>query len=101
MAHVIWAEQAKNDLKEIYTFLRRDSEEYAEALTDRLFWSTDRLEQFPSSGRMIPEFRSRNLREILVENYRILYELSGNTVQILAVIHSRRNLRKATKGRVK
>lgn len=101
MAEIIWTEQAKTDLKEIFAFFQRNSEDYAGALTDKLYYSTDRLQEFPSSGRMIPEFHAPHLRELIVENYRILYEVSGNTVQILAVIHSRRNVRKATRGRIK
>lgn len=58
MTEIIWTEQAKTDLKEIFAFFQRNSEDYAGALTDKLYYSTDRLQEFPSSGRMIPEFHA-------------------------------------------
>ncbi len=67
---------------------------------DKLYWSTERLNDFPLSGRNIPELRLPHLREIIAENYRILYEIQEQTVNILAVIHSRQHLRKALKKRI-
>jgi plasmid stabilization system protein ParE len=72
----------------------------AVALVDKLYWSTERLNDFPLSGRNIPELRLPHLREIIAENYRILYEIQEQTVNILAVIHSRQHLRKALKKRI-
>jgi len=47
---------------------------------------------FPEMGRIVPEYRRPNLRELLFQNYRIVYRLTGDEVQIVAVVHGVRLL---------
>jgi len=44
------------------------------------------------SLREVPELIDAGLREVIVGNYRVIYRLVGNTVEILTVIHSRRKV---------
>ena len=46
-----------------------------------------RLERFPDSGRVIPEFPELPYREVLVAPYRFFYRLEGRVVWIVAVWH--------------
>ena len=48
------------------------------------------LAQFPDLGRIIPEFQRPEIREILVEPYRIPYRRDDAQVTVLAVLHDRR-----------
>lgn len=52
--------------------------------------STDRLKEFPRIGRVIPELQNPDLREILVDGYRIMYQLDGPHVNVFAVYQSQR-----------
>lgn len=54
--------------------------------------ATDRLRDFPMSGRQLLEGQDPNLREVIVENYRLIYDVKPNAVRILAVIHGAQNL---------
>jgi toxin ParE1/3/4 len=47
-----------------------------------------RLEEFPESGRYLPEFPDLPYREIIVRPYRFFYRVKGKTVWIVAVWHS-------------
>jgi toxin ParE1/3/4 len=49
-----------------------------------------RLEKFPLSGRIIPEFPDLDYHEIIVSPYRFFYRLEGGTVWIVAVWHGAR-----------
>ncbi len=49
--------------------------------------SLRRLEAFPESGRMIPEFPELPYREVIVTPYRFFYRVSGENVWIVAVWH--------------
>ncbi len=40
---------------------------------------------------MVPEVGSQSVRELFVHRYRLLYELRGDLVVILAVIHGARD----------
>jgi toxin ParE1/3/4 len=43
----------------------------------------------PLSGRIVPEFEEINIREVIKDNYRIIYRiLSVTEVVILTVFHS-------------
>ena len=43
-------------------------------------------------GRRVPESASRELRELIVERYRIIYRIAGDQLQILTVIHGSRDV---------
>ena len=61
----------------------------AERVVDGLFDATARLETFPLSGRNVPEFTERSdLREIIFEQFRIVYKVSESHVDILTVRHT-------------
>lgn len=54
MAVVKWTEHARDDLREVFDFIARDSPRAAEALFERILRATERLESFPESGRKSP-----------------------------------------------
>ena len=92
MAHVTWTEQAIDDLDSVCLFIARDAPRYAELFAARVFRTTERLEQFPRSGRVVPELGQDEIREIIVHGYRIIYRLLADEVQILTVHHGARLL---------
>jgi plasmid stabilization system protein ParE len=47
-----------------------------------------RLEDFPASGRIIPEFPDLPHREVIIKPYRFFYRVEKSTVWIVAVWHS-------------
>jgi len=53
------------------------------------------LKQFPERGRVVPELERQNImnyRELIEENYRIIYSIESNSVIIHSILDSRRNL---------
>ncbi len=46
-----------------------------------------RLERFPGSGRILPEFPDLPYREVIVAPYRFFYRVAGQTIWIVAVWH--------------
>jgi plasmid stabilization system protein ParE len=57
----------------------------------RLIEATERLKEFPLSGRIIPEIKDPLCREIIYKNYRIMYQIHAKNVWITGVIHGARN----------
>jgi toxin ParE1/3/4 len=92
VARVTWTEQALENLDAICLFIARDAPRSAELFAARIFRVTDRLEQFPHSGRVVPEIDRQDIREVIVHGYRIIYRLSPEAVQILTVHHGSRLL---------
>jgi plasmid stabilization system protein ParE len=52
--------------------------------------ATERLAVFPRSGRVIPEKGRDDLREVVVQGYRVFYRLVEDSVVILAIHHAAR-----------
>ena len=91
MAKVIWSPQALEDLESIFTFIARDSADRAALFIERIIESTDRLQDFPSSGRIIQEIKKEECREIVYGSYRIMFEIKGEYIRSAAVVHSARD----------
>ena len=89
---ILWSPLAVDRVSEITEYIANDSPNAANQWVDSLFQSIERLEQFPQSGRMLPEFNNPKLREILFGQYRIIYRIEGNTVSILTVRHGKQIL---------
>lgn len=61
-------------------------------MVEKVVDSTDRLKEFPESGRIVPEIDDTSIREIQVPPYRIIYEIMTDKISVLAVIHGRTKL---------
>jgi plasmid stabilization system protein ParE len=95
VATIRWTLRAQLDLQEIRNFAARSSPQNARALGEYILTPVRRLEDFPRSGRILPGFDERGLREVLANPYRILYIIrAGEVVEIQAIYHSSRNLRR-------
>ncbi len=94
MAQIIWTEPALSDLNAIAEYIALDKPSAATNLVQKVFSSTDRLEQFPESGRKPPEFKKSKYLEIIVNPCRIFYRIEGDNIYILYVMRSERKLRK-------
>ena len=90
MAQIIWTEPALSDLDGIAEYIALDKQSAAIKLVQKVFSSTERLEQFPESGRRPPELQKSRYLEILVNPCRIFYRIEGDKVYILHVMRSER-----------
>jgi len=92
MKKLIWTEPAVDDLQGIFDFISKDSEYYARIFISKLMDTTEKLIQLPEIGRMVPEYNRKDIRELIFQNYRIIYKLEENRILILTVIHGKRDL---------
>ena len=90
---VRWTLHSLEDIDNIAEFIAKQSLFYAQVQTERFFQRAIVLEQFPESGRIVPELNSPEIRELIEGNYRIIYKVvSIKRVDILTVYHSNRLL---------
>ena len=84
---VKWSRRAKRDLLSIGDFIARNSPEIARRFTQKLVDRAKQASRFPDSGRIVPEYGQRNLRELIEGNYRIVYEVDRKrrSVTVLTV----------------
>ena len=59
-------------------------------MVERIVEAVGRLEDFPLSGRVVPELEDEAFRELLWGNYRIVHRVTMDLVEILTVFHGAR-----------
>lgn len=91
---IIWSPNALKDIEDIAEFIARDSVYYAESTVQKIFEAPQPLKQHPKAGRVVPEIGGESIRELFVFQYRVIYEIKVETVNILTVIHGKRILHK-------
>jgi len=59
----------------------------ANLFVERVATATERLAEFPRPGRVVPEIGVQEIREVIVQSYRVIYQVVGEEVEILTVHH--------------
>ncbi len=90
---VNWAFSALEMLAELHEYLGESSEKSADKYIDGIYKSVKKLENHPESCAPCKnqKLRDNGYRCCKFKNHLIIYEFSNNVVDILAVIHSKRN----------
>ena len=91
---VIVSKYAKEDLREIISYYQSLSPAYVEKTISEFEKNILSLKDFPKSGRIVPELAKQgieNFRELIQGYYRIIYEISNDTVNVHAIIDGRRD----------
>ena len=89
---VIWSSKAVEDVDSIATYIARDSPSYAAAVVRQILDATNQLEDNPLTGELIAEGDSITLRDQPAYTYRVIYQVDGDTVIVVAVVHTKRLL---------
>jgi len=84
---VRWSDRVLRDMAEIFDYISADSEEAAMRVSERIFASVERLAVMPRLGRA-SELRRR--RELIVDQYRVVYAIHRDEVLIHTVRHGAR-----------
>jgi toxin ParE1/3/4 len=92
MAEIIWSPAATSDLEQICEFIATESEYYACVFAQKVVALIETIPTFPRAGRIVPEYQKENLRERILHNYRVVYRLLPETIEIVAIVHSARIL---------
>jgi plasmid stabilization system protein ParE len=86
---------AENDLKEIISYILQESPKTALQILEKLQNRIKASDRFPYRGGYVPELLAKNIKDYhqLPESlWKIIYKIENKTVNILAIIDSRRNL---------
>lgn len=89
-----WSRRALKDVAQLRDYIALDSPFYAQQFIMRLIIRIENLPGFPESGRHVPETEREDIREIIYQGYRVIYQLrpTQQEVVIISVIHSSRDL---------
>ena len=73
-------------------YVAQDSRPAAHRLLVQALDTAASLDTLSERGRVVPEFNQPIVRELFVQRYRLIYEVTSAEVQILAFVHGARDL---------
>jgi plasmid stabilization system protein ParE len=59
---------------------------------ERLTRRSEQIANFPFSGRIVPEFETEQIREVIEGSYRIIYYIKPEQIDVIAVLHAAQNI---------
>lgn len=101
MIEIRWTEHGYETLRGIHSQIALASPTVAREVAARLVEAVAQLQQFPDSGRVVPERRSPEIRELVLPPYRLVYRRREEFVEILAVFHGTMRFPRRLPGEVR
>ena len=87
---IIWSPRGQLRLRQCAKYILQESQDWPTTLNWRN--SVDEvvatLEDFPESGSIVREFGRKDIRQVLADNYRIIYRVRKSRVEIISVRHT-------------
>ncbi len=91
-AKIKWAPRSASNFEDICIYIAKDSEFYATLFAKKVTAIIKAIPKFPQAGRIVPEYKDVNLREKIYENYRIVYRIKEDIIEIVAICHGAKPL---------
>ena len=88
---VVWTAHARDALDDVLEYIAQDSPAGALRVLDLALETAASLDQLATRGRVVPELQNPALREVFVFSYRLIYRVSGETVEIVQLLHGARD----------
>lgn len=85
--NITWSPLAINRTTEIAEYIAQDNPPAATKWVETLFDRVMILESSPKIGRVVPEARRDDIRELIYCNYRIIYRIEKSKISVLTVRH--------------
>ncbi|MCZ7381741.1 MAG: type II toxin-antitoxin system RelE/ParE family toxin [Candidatus Methanoperedens sp.] len=87
-----WSPRAASNFEEVCNYIAKDSEVYATIFAKKVDGIIKTIPQFPKAGGIVPEYGDEDIREKIYENYRVVYRIKGEFVEIVAICHGAKQL---------
>ena len=87
-----WSPSSISDLEAICSFISKGSTFYARIFGQRILRLVQGIPSFPESGRIVPEYQRQDLREKIYKNYRIVYRIREDAIEVVTITHSAKPL---------
>jgi toxin ParE1/3/4 len=88
---ILWAPEAEQDLLDIWDYLAATGEDIADRQLRDIDAACRSLDRSPFRGRARDELR-QGLRSIFIDRYVAFYRVRGTAVEIVRVLHERRDI---------
>ncbi|MFA6414045.1 MAG: type II toxin-antitoxin system RelE/ParE family toxin [Syntrophales bacterium] len=89
---IVWSPLAVDRASEIADYIAQDKPSSAENWINTVFSKVEELKSSPEIGRIVPEIRNKQFRELIYGNYRIIYRIEKKQISILTIRHGKQIL---------
>ncbi|MFZ2397894.1 MAG: type II toxin-antitoxin system RelE/ParE family toxin [Smithella sp.] len=89
---IVWSPLAVDRASEIADYIAQDKPSAAVNWIDTVFAKVEQLKSSPEIGRIVPEIRNKQFRELIYGNYRIIYRIEKKQISVLTIRHSKQIL---------
>ena len=89
---VVWALHARQALDDALTYIAQGSLQNARDVAARVIERAASLADLSERGSKVEELDDPDLRQLLVDPYRLLYEVHGQQVQVVGFLHQRQDV---------
>jgi toxin ParE1/3/4 len=89
---VRYSAQSRADLNAIREYIAQDSPITARRFVQRLRVGIRQLATFPELGSIVEAWDRQDLRELIIGNYRVIYQMVSREVWIITISHAARKL---------
>jgi len=91
--------EASHDLTEIYEYIAQDNVDAADRVLEELLEAMQGLAEMPGKGHSREGLTRRPVLFWTVRSYQIIYKSGTQPLEIVAVLHGKRNIRRILKER--
>jgi toxin ParE1/3/4 len=85
-----WTQKALLRLQQIHDHIAFDQPINANNFVDRLTRKADLIASAPHAGKVVPQYAREDIREVYEGEYRIIYRIRSNRIDVLTVRHMAR-----------
>ena len=89
-----WTHKALLRLQQIHDYIALDQPANANNFVDRLTRKAELIASAPNAGKIVPQYGREDIREAYEGEYRIIYRIRTERIDILTVRHMARLLPK-------
>ena len=93
---------AKSDVFAIWSYIAQDDREIADRVEQTIYQACEFIAESPLTGHIRSDLTHRALRFWTLPrypNYMIVYRPETNPLEVIAILHGQRNLRRVLSGR--
>lgn len=85
---VHWTARAEARLDAIYNYRSQDNPAAALRVVQQVLRRSEQIATHPESGRRVPDYKREDVRELIENQYRIVYRILPGRIDVLTVMHT-------------
>jgi toxin ParE1/3/4 len=85
-----WTQRTRADLKAIHDYIAKGAPLNSKVVVRDIWERASQLPATPRIGRIVPELQNPDIREVPVHSWRVIYQLRGDKLFIVTLVHRRR-----------